>query len=128
MSFIDTTGQPTLGLGICARCKRAFPLAELVDDPNVRGLKVCLLDADEFDPWRLPARLPETVTLPFTRPDEPIRVPGSHETTARSYTINGNYFWDIDGRSQIPVVAPPAPEPPLELGEFSDDFSDDFLT
>jgi hypothetical protein len=33
---------------------------------------VCDVDRDEFDPYRLPARQPEKITLPFTRPDTPI--------------------------------------------------------
>jgi hypothetical protein len=27
---------------------------------------------DQFDPYRLPARQPEKITLPFVRPDEPL--------------------------------------------------------
>jgi hypothetical protein len=67
--FLDTTGQPTLGVGICARCQRKFPLAQLISDPNSPGLKVCLEDADEYDPYRLPPRAPDQINLPFVRPD-----------------------------------------------------------
>ena len=67
--FIDPTGQPTYGIGICARCGRKFPLAELAPDPNYPGLMVCDADRDEFDPYRLAPRTPDQITLPFTRPD-----------------------------------------------------------
>jgi hypothetical protein len=67
--FIDTTGNPTLGLGICGRCSRKMPLHQLHDDPNMPGLKVCEADRDDYDPYRLPARPPEDITLPFVRPD-----------------------------------------------------------
>jgi hypothetical protein len=67
--FLDTTGNPTLGIGICARCSRKFPLHELHDDPNIPDLKVCAEDRDEYDPYRLPARETENIVLPFVRPD-----------------------------------------------------------
>lgn len=67
--FIDPTGQPTYGIGICARCSRKFPLAELHPDPNSPGLMVCDVDTDQFDPYRLAPRQTEDITLPFTRPD-----------------------------------------------------------
>lgn len=70
--FLDTTGKASLAIGICDRCKRKFPLVELLHDPNSPGLIVCRDDADLFDPWRLPARQPENIVLPFVRPDEPL--------------------------------------------------------
>jgi hypothetical protein len=73
--FIDTTGNTTLGIGICDRCKRKFPLGELRRDANYPGLRVCVEDADTLDPYRLPARVSERVNLPFVRPDEVLEVP-----------------------------------------------------
>ena len=70
--FIDPTGQPTYGIGICARCSGKFPLAELSPDPNSPGLLVCAEDLDLLDPYRLPARVTEDITLPFVRPDVPL--------------------------------------------------------
>jgi hypothetical protein len=70
--FLDTTGNPTLGIGICARCSRKMPLHELLDDPNIPGLKVCKEDRDQYDPYRLPARETENIVLPFVRPDEEV--------------------------------------------------------
>lgn len=92
--FLDTTGQPTLGIGICDRCKRKFPLAELSDDPNAPGLKVCRDDKDQYDPWRLPPRQVETITLPFYRPDESVAVPGE-QPTAQPFIVNGRWYWDV---------------------------------
>lgn len=68
--FLDTTGQPTLGIGLCDRCRRKFPLMQLQSDPNSPGLKVCADDRDQFDPYRLPARQSERINLPFVRPDD----------------------------------------------------------
>lgn len=67
--FLDTRGRQTLGIGICDRCKRKFPLDHLSSDRNTPGLKVCRDDNDEYDPWRLPARAPDDITLRFVRPD-----------------------------------------------------------
>lgn len=67
--YIDTRGNPTLGIGICGRCSRKFALHELFDDNNYPGLKVCREDQDNIDPWRLPARATDDLTLPFCRPD-----------------------------------------------------------
>lgn len=44
-------------------------IEDLYPDPNSPGLRVCLADRDEYDPYRLPARQPEKITLPFVRPD-----------------------------------------------------------
>lgn len=70
--FLDTRGNSTLGIGICSRCSRKFPLHELQSDPNFPGLRVCRVDADQFDPYRLPARQTENITLPFLRTDTPL--------------------------------------------------------
>lgn len=67
--YIDTRGQPSLGIGVCDRCNRKFKLADLYSDPNAPGLRVCIEDRDQFDPYRLPARGPDQIKLPFYRPD-----------------------------------------------------------
>lgn len=77
--FLDPTGQPTYGIGICDRCSRKMFLSELHPDPNSPGLRVCKDDLDQYDPWRLPARQTETITLPFSRPDTPLIVPADGE-------------------------------------------------
>jgi hypothetical protein len=73
--FLDTRGNPTLGIGICQRCTMKFALHMLMDDPNIPGLKVCAADRDDFDPYRMPARQPDKLTLPFVRPDVPLSTP-----------------------------------------------------
>jgi hypothetical protein len=49
-------------------------LTQLMSDPNSPGLRVCKEDLDQLDPYRLPPRQPDTITLPFVRPDSPIGV------------------------------------------------------
>ena len=70
--YLDTRGKSTLGIAICGRCSRKFPLDELQSDPNYPGLRVCKVDMDEYDPYRLPARQPEVIALRYPRPDTPI--------------------------------------------------------
>lgn len=70
--FIDPSGQPTYGIGICGRCSRKMVLAELRPDPNSPGLMVCREDLDDYDPYRLAPRAEDQITLPFVRPDTPL--------------------------------------------------------
>jgi hypothetical protein len=70
--FLDTRGLTYAAIGCCDRCSRKFPLGELMPDRNYPGLRVCKDDLDELDPYRLPARQTERITLPFVRPDVPI--------------------------------------------------------
>lgn len=71
--FLDTTGNSTLGIALCARCSRKFPLGELSPDPNSPGLRVCKDDRDQYDPYRLAPRAEDPITLPFVRPDVSIQ-------------------------------------------------------
>lgn len=70
--FLDTRGKSTLAIAICGRCSRKFPYDDLMPDPNIPGLRVCKDDLDEYDPYRLPARQTENITLRFPRPDTPL--------------------------------------------------------
>ncbi len=70
--YLDTRGKSTLGIGVCGRCSRKMSLDDLYSDPNYPGLRVCKADLDQYDPYRLPARQPEDITLRFPRPDTPL--------------------------------------------------------
>ena len=76
--FLDTRGKTTLGIGICGRCSRKMSLDDLYSDPNYPGIRVCREDLDQFDPWRLPPRQSEVITLRFCRPDRPL-APGDDD-------------------------------------------------
>jgi len=48
--------------------KRAY--SDIVQDGNIPALRVCIYGcSDQFDPYRLPARQPEKITIRFPRPD-----------------------------------------------------------
>jgi hypothetical protein len=70
--WLDTRGLSTLGIGLCDRCSRKMSLTQLMSDPNSPGLRVCREDLDQLDPYRLPPRQPDQITLPFVRPDSPL--------------------------------------------------------
>lgn len=70
--FLDTTGNANLGIGCCDRCRFKMPLVDLKPDRNRTGLMVCESCSDDYDPYKLPPRQAETVSLPFVRPDEPL--------------------------------------------------------
>jgi len=70
--YLNTRGHTTLAIGICGRCSIKMPLDKLLPDPNYPGLLVCEKDQDQYDPYRLPARQPDNILLPFLRPDAPL--------------------------------------------------------
>lgn len=68
--YIDTRGLAVISVGICGRCSLKFPTVDLMPDPNSPGLLVCRYDVDDYDPYRLPPREVEDITLEFVRPDD----------------------------------------------------------
>lgn len=73
--YLDTRGNSVLSIAICDRCSRKFAYTDLMPDPNFPGMRVCKEDLDNFDPWRLPARQTENISLRFPRPDVNIALP-----------------------------------------------------
>ncbi len=78
-------------LAQCDRCKLRFPYLELRPDGDQPGLRVCGECWDPIDPWKLPPREPEAISLRFPRPEEPLTAgdvsfsatAGAGSTTAR---------------------------------------------
>ena len=70
--WLDTRGHGNLAIALCDRCQRKFPWDALYPDTNSPGLRVCSDDLDQLDPYRLPARQTETITLAWARPDVPL--------------------------------------------------------
>ena len=90
--WLDTRGLSVIGIGLCARCSRKMSLTELFSDPNSPGLRVCREDLDQLDPYRLPPRQPDNITLPFVRPDAPLNTDPSGLVTEddNSFLIGSN--------------------------------------
>ena len=75
--YLDTRGNSVLSVAVCDRCNRKFGYTELMPDPNFPGMRVCKDDLDNFDPWRLPARQTENISLRFPRPDVSVALPNN---------------------------------------------------
>lgn len=74
-TFLNTEGNSTIAIFICDRCKMKRAMSEARPDPNFPGLKVCQQGcADEKDPYRLPARKTEKITLQYPRPDVSVAI------------------------------------------------------
>lgn len=97
--FLDTTGQPSLAIGVCDRCKMKRYFSVLMPDPNFPGLRVCDQGCrDQFDPYRLPARKTERINLRFPRPDVSVADTDQYLTT----DPNSNWIISTEGNTQTP--------------------------
>ena len=118
--FLDPRGHTTFGVAICDRCRFKRFSDELVPDPNYPGLRVCdpgqVRDGckDQFDPWRLPARQTERITLQFVRPDVPLTDPSPplpvlRVLTQRLVDDQGRAILDDHGQ-YIDITIPEMPD------------------
>ena len=89
--YLDTRGNSVLSVAVCDRCNRKFPYVELMPDPNFPGMRVCKDDLDNFDPWRLPARQTENISLRFPRPDVDLGLPRNQMDTQGAPNNNVQY-------------------------------------
>ena len=83
--FLDTRGYSDIAIAICDRCRMKRPHAEMSSDNNFPGLKVCAQGCkDQLDPYRLPARKTERITIRFPRPDASVAT-DPHDLTTGGY-------------------------------------------
>lgn len=74
--WLNTLGEDCLSVAVCDRCKFKRKVGELTSDPNAPGLRVCIRGCvDDLDPWRLPARAEDKITLSYPRPEVPVPTP-----------------------------------------------------
>ena len=67
--YLDTSGFASRSIAVCDRCRLKVPYSVLAADKNAPGLRVCAECNDNLDPWRLPPRSTENITLRHPRPD-----------------------------------------------------------
>ncbi len=97
--FLDTLGNSDIAIAVCDRCKMKRAHSVMRPDPNFPGLQVCDQGcADEFDPYRLPARKTERITIRFPRPDVSVAVDPNNIIT----TGYGGYVISTQESSQTP--------------------------
>lgn len=97
-----------------------MPLDELYDDPNAIGLKVCIDDLDEYDPYRLAARPTEFINLKYVRPDRPVDNVLQPDSTQLLFFLRGTsqlntYRIVSSGQFREIGQAPDGGIPPWEL-------------
>lgn len=89
--FLDTLGNSVLSVAICDRCKRKVAYTDIRPDGNIPGIRVCGDGcSDQFDPYRLPARQSEKISLRFPRPDADIAEYNDAITTDPNVVNNPN--------------------------------------
>jgi hypothetical protein len=111
--FLDTLGYSDIAIAVCDRCKMKRPHAVMRNDPNFPGLRVCNEGcADELDPYRLPARKTERITIRFPRPDVSVAANDNYLYT----TGSNDYQISTEQNTQTPTLTGNkdtiAPNPP----------------
>jgi hypothetical protein len=97
--FLDTLGNSDIAIAVCDRCKMKRAHSVMRPDPNFPGLQVCDQGcADEFDPYRLPARKTERITIRFPRPDVSVAVDDNNLIT----TGDNEYVLSPQQNTQTP--------------------------
>ena len=97
--FLDTLGNADIAIAVCDRCKMKRAHSVMRSDPNFPGLQVCDQGcADQFDPYRLPARKTERINIRFPRPDLSVAVENNQLITGG----NGGYIISTQQSGQIP--------------------------
>lgn len=67
--YLPVNTGKSVAIAICPRCKFKVQYADLRQDPNNKNW-YCKSCVDLYDPWRLPARDPEDISLDHPRKDE----------------------------------------------------------
>jgi hypothetical protein len=87
--WLNTIGNTVLSIAICDRCKMKRAYDDITQDRNIPGLRVCIFGCnDERDPYRLPARQPEKISLRFPRPDADVAAVNDAITTDPNISLN----------------------------------------
>ena len=101
--FLNTEGNASIAIFICDRCKMKRAIVEAMPDPNFPGLKVCQQGcADEKDPYRLPARKTERITIRFPRPDVSVATNDNNIVTTQNGITGGSFIISTEGNTQDP--------------------------
>lgn len=103
--YKNPRGRSSFGLALCGRCQRKHFLDDLSPDPNMPGLMVCRKDIDELDPYLLPMRAVEDITLRYVRPDEPLVVGASPSPAPAPAPAPSGYSLDFSQAANSQYLA-----------------------
>jgi len=68
--YLPVRTKGTAAIAICGRCQKKIYYDDLTKDPNNQNY-YCPECVDIYDPWRLPARKAEDISLDHPRRDVP---------------------------------------------------------
>ena len=112
--WLNTRGNTVLSIAICDRCKRKVPYSDIRPDGNIPAIRVCGDGcSDQFDPYRLPARQSEKISLRFPRPDADIAEYQDAITTDPNIVNNPTPF-DLTQTAGEFGIAPETSQDPLD--------------
>lgn len=77
--YLPIRTKGSAAISVCPRCQRKMHYDDLVQDPNNK-IWVCEECCDVLDPWRLPARATEDISLQHPRPDTDLATDGTTVT------------------------------------------------
>lgn len=66
--YLPLNLKGSVAIAVCPRCQRKIQYDDLTRDPNNQNF-YCPECVDTLDPWRLPARRTEDISLQHPRPD-----------------------------------------------------------
>lgn len=66
--YLPVKAKGSAAIAICGRCQKKIYYDQLTRDPNNQNW-YCPECVDIYDPWRLPARKAEDISLQHPRPD-----------------------------------------------------------
>lgn len=67
-----------LAIAVCPRCKFKRYYGDLERDPNTNQMVCKYGCVDIYDPYRLPPKAPDQLTLQYPRSEEPLVVPDDY--------------------------------------------------
>jgi len=67
--FLPVNTKGSVAIAICLRCQKKVQYSDLTKDPN-NNQYYCGECVDIYDPYRLPARRTEDISLDHPRPDQ----------------------------------------------------------
>jgi NAD-dependent SIR2 family protein deacetylase len=71
--YLPVRAKGSAAIAVCYRCSKKTYMDDLKKDPN-NNQWFCPECVDIYDPWRLPARQAENISLDHPRPDVDIGV------------------------------------------------------
>jgi len=112
--WLDTSGNTVLSIAICDRCKMKRAYSDIRPDGNIPGIRVCGNGcSDQFDPYRLPARPSEKISLRFPRPDAEVAESQDAITTDPNI-VNEPTPFDLTGSPGEFGIAPETSEDDID--------------